>query len=258
MAEDHDIQDRFLVSYSPQDCRPRVEDVACYLGGAGYRPTPGILRRIEKALNLAEGLMAPVAALAVLPILRADRDGVRLIGDRCLPGSLAGEWCQAEYVTACVATLGSGLEERCRAMSLSEPLGAIVLDAVGVAGLDRLADIVGREIENQARIRGLYCGARVSPGLQQADFSLQTHLFEMVDVQALGVELTADLIMKPFKSISEFRALGARPPVAATAHKCMDCDHPACGFRRQTSIEAIMNDNGLHDAPQAMKGHTNG
>ena len=58
MSADQDIQDRFLVSFTPQDCRPRVADAACYLGGAGYRPTPGIRRRIEKALNLAEGLMA--------------------------------------------------------------------------------------------------------------------------------------------------------------------------------------------------------
>ncbi len=232
MVADHDIQNRFLFSFTPQDCRPRVEDVACYLGGADYRPTSGILRRIEKALDLAEGLMAPAAALAVLPVLKADRDGVRLSGGRCLPGSLAGEWGQAAYVTACIATLGPGLEERCRAMSPSEPFGAIVLDAVGVAGLDKLGEIVGRETENQARIRGLYGGARVSPGLQQADLSLQALLFELVDFEALGMELTADLIMKPFKSISEIRALGTRPLAAATPHKCMDCDLPACGFRR--------------------------
>jgi hypothetical protein len=258
MAADQDIQDRFLVSFTPQDCRPRVADAAWYLGGAGYRPTPGIRRRIEKTLNLAEGLMAPAAALAVLPVPKADRGGARLTGDRGLPGSLAGEWCQAEYVIACVATLGPGLEARCRALSPSEPLGAIVLDAVGVASLDKLAEIVGREIERQARRRGLYGGARISPGLQQADLRLQTVLFELVDSGALGVELTADLIMKPFKSISEFRVLGSRPPTGATAPKCMDCDLVACGFRRQAPKEAIMIDNGRPDAPQVKKGHTNG
>lgn len=258
MAADHDIQDRFLISFTPQDCRPRVADAACYLGGAGYRPTPGILRRIEKALNLAEGLMTPAAALAVLPVHKADRDGVRLTADRCLPGNLAGEWCQAEYVIACVATLGPALEESCRAMSPSEPLGAIVLDAVGVASLDKLAEIVGCEIENQARLRGLYCGARISPGLQQVDLRLQTVLFDLVDSCDLGVELTVDLIMQPFKSISECRALRSRPLASATAHKCKDCDLVACGFRRQAPKQALTVDNGLPDAPQVMKGHMNG
>ena len=204
----------------------------CYLGGAAYRPKPNILSRVDKALNLAEGLVAPAAAFTVLPVQKADRKGVLLPGDRHLCAGRVADWREAAYIAASVATLGLALEEKCRELSSSEPFTAIVLDAVGVACLDKLGEMVGREADRQACLRGLYCGARISPGLRSADLSLQTLLFDLVDAQALGVELTADLVMKPFKSISEFRVLASRPQEFAADHKCRHCDMLDCGFRR--------------------------
>lgn len=232
LPEDHEIQNHFLASFAPEDCRPRVEDAVCYLGGPDYRPKPNILRRVDKALSLAEQVVAPMAAFAFVPVLKADHDGVILDGNRRIPEITAKDWHQAAVVVASVATLGPGLEEKCRALSQTEPFSAIVLDAVGVAFLDRLGQMVGRESRRQARMRGLYSGPRISPGLGQMDLHLQNLLFDLVDHQALGVELTEDLIMKPFKSISEFRALTSRPQEPAPTHKCMHCDLLTCGFRR--------------------------
>ena len=232
MSASHDIQTRFLASYSAQDCRPRAADVLCYLGGAAYRPKPNILRRVNKAMNLAAGVVAPAAAFAIIPVRKADRDGVLLPGDRHLrTGDVAG-WREAAYIAASVATLGPDLEEKCRELRSSEPFTAIVLDAVGVACLDKLSEMVGRETDRQARMRGLYGGARICPGLQGAELSLQTLLFDLVNAQALGVDLTVDLVMKPFKSISEIRVLTSRPQEFAADHKCRHCDLRDCGFRR--------------------------
>ena len=236
LAENRDGLTRFLASFTPQDCRPQVEDVACYLGGAGYRPKPNILKRVAKALTLAEGVVAPVAALTICPVRGADPDGVILDSDRHIAVGAGADWQEATHIAACVATLGPGLEEKCRELSQSEPFGAIVLDAVGVAFLDKLGELVGRETWRQAQIRGLYCGARISPGLHRADLRLQIPLFALVDFKALGVVLTEDLIMNPFKSISEVRALTVRPQESVSEHKCRRCDLMTCGFRRSDPL----------------------
>ncbi len=209
-----------------------MADVVRYLGGGGYRPKPHILRRVDKALDLADGLVAPAAAFAIMPVQEADRGGVWLPGDRRLSVGSAADWHQAACIAASVATLGPDLEEKCRALSSSEPFTAIVLDAVGVAYLDKLGEMVGREAGRQARMRGLYCGVRISPGLQHMDLSLQIQLFELVDAEALGVELTADLVMKPFKSISEFRVFASHPQKSVVEYKCRYCDLMDCGFRQ--------------------------
>ncbi len=205
----------------------------CYLGGAAYRPKPNILRRVDKAMNLAAGVVAPAAAFAIIPVRKAGRDGVLLAGDRHLRTDNVTGWHEAAYIAASVATLGPDLEEKCRELSSSEPFTAIVLDAVGVACLDKLGEMVGRETDRQARMRGLYGGARICPGLQRAELSLQTLLFDLVDARGLGVELTADLVMKPFKSISEFRVLASCPQEFVADHKCRHCDMLDCGFRRK-------------------------
>ena len=236
LAENRDKLPRFLTSFAPRDCRPPVEDVACYLGGAGYRPKPNILKRVEKALTLAESVVAPAAALAICPLRGVDSEGVILDGDRRIAVGPHEDWRGAAYIAASVATLGPGLEETCRELSRSEPFSAIVLDAVGVAYLDQLGELVGREASRQAQDRMLFCGARISPGLDHADLRLQIPLFELVDFQALGVVLTEDLIMQPFKSISEFRALTARPQDPESDHKCKRCDLMTCGFRRSDRL----------------------
>lgn len=228
-----DSQNHFRVSFSPGDCRPRVADVVRYLGGADYRPRPHILKRVDRALSLAEGVVAPAAVFSILPVRQADHTGVMLNGNRPILAGVGADWHQAAYILASVATLGPGLEAKCRALSRSAPFAAIVLDAVGVAFLDKLAVLVGRESQRQATSLGLHSGVRISPGLCNIDLSLQTELFDLVDSQALGVELTEDLIMKPFKSISELRAFTSRPPKPDSLDKCMHCDLMPCGFRRR-------------------------
>ena len=132
-------------------------------------------------------------------------------------------------------------------MSRCEPFSAIDLDAVGVAYLDRLGELVGREASRQAHNRMLFCGARIRPGLDHADLSLQIQLFALVDFQALGVVLTEDLIMQPFKSISEFRALTARPQEPESDPKCKRCDLMTCGFRRSAPLKGHHSDPaGIH------------
>lgn len=225
---------QFRVSFSSRDCRPRVADVVHYLGGADYRPRPHILKRVERALTLAENVVAPAAVFSIFPVRQANHTGVMLNGDRPIFAGVGADWHQAAYIFASVATLGPGLEAKCRALSRSAPFAAIVLDAVGVASLDKLAAWVGRESRRQAISLGLHCGARISPGLCNVDLSLQTELFALVDSRALGVELTEDLIMKPFKSISELRAFTSRPQKPESLDKCMHCDLLTCGFRRST------------------------
>jgi hypothetical protein len=156
-----------------------------------------------------------------------------LEGGECLLTGVGVDWHQAAYLWASVATLGPGLEEHCRMLSRSKPCAAMVLDAVGVAFLDNLAALVRRVSRRQATGLGLDCSVRISPGMCNIDLSLQTGLFDLVDNQALGVELTEDLIMKPFKSISEFRFFSSRPQKPDSFDKCMDCDLMTCGFRRR-------------------------
>ena len=237
MAENRDKPTRFLSSFMPQACRPQMADVTCYLGGAGYRPQPNILKRVEKAMALAESLVAPAAAIGIWPVRGRDPAGVILDDDRHIAVGAAAVWQEAAQIAASVATLGPGLEAKCRELSPSEPFTAIVLDAVGVAYLDELGAMVGREASRQAHNRGLFCGPRSSPGLDRVDLRLQIKLFDLVDFQALGVELTEDLVMKPFKSISEVRAFSSRPQEPVLEHKCTRCDQMTCEFRRSAPFE---------------------
>ncbi len=233
LPADRNRQNHFQMSFSSRDCCPRVADVVHYLGGADYRPRPQILKRVEQALALAEDLVAPAAVFSIHAVRQAGHAGAMLRGEKSLLAGAGVDWHQATYLWASVATLGPGLEEHCRVLSRSKPFAAMVLDAVGVAFLDNLAALVRRASRRQATGLGLHCSVRISPGVCNVDLSLQTELFDLVDNQALGVEITEDLIMKPFKSISEFRSFSSRPQKPDSFDKCMDCDLMTCGFRRR-------------------------
>ena len=226
---------QFMVSFSPEECLPRLEDAFCYLGGAGYQPKNTVRKRVDAAMTLAAEAVTPVATFSIWPVRAADASGVLLDDNRQISLGAAAECQPAAYLLATVATLGPGLEEQCRELSKSQPFSAIVLDAVGVAFLEKLGEKVAQESKHQADIRGLHCGPRISPGLNKVNLSLQPDLFDLVDHHSLGVKLNEDLVMQPFKSISEFRTFGSQPIEAGAPHKCRQCDLKACDFRRDSA-----------------------
>lgn len=225
---------RDIVHYAPSDLAVRPGQVARYFGGARYAPDPHTRERIAAAASEGLGLIRPAAAVGLHPIVETTpggditlADGATLVGGAALCGP------QNICLAAVVGTLGPQLETRCRELSRRGDLyEATLLDAVGVAFLDRLGEALHRETARRAAALGLFCGCRLGPGLNGFPVETQRLIFALTEAGAIGVALNDSMVMTPVKSISFLTPLGPAPVRPAVA-KCEACELKNCQFRQQ-------------------------
>ncbi len=224
---------RDIVRYNPADLAVRPDQVARYFGGAQYVPDPGTRERIAAAAAAGLRLIRPAAAVGLHPIVETIPGGDIVLADGAvLTGGAALCGPQNVYLAAVVGTLGPGLEAHSRELTRGGDLyTATLMDAVGVALLDRLGEILHGELSRRAAKRGLFCGCRLGPGLNGFPVEAQRLIFTLTDAGAIGVTLNDSLVMTPVKSISFLAPLGPareRPPAA----KCDACGLKNCQFRQ--------------------------
>ncbi len=191
------------------------EDVHRYLG---YRRGS---RRSAKADAHLDGMWE--GALTLLHPRGAYRvvDGAR--------AAAAGMPAPGRRVGVAVCTIGpelEGVSSQC--VARGRLLDALLLDAVGSAAADAVADSLNLALCTVADEGGWYATPRVSPGYGEWDVACQRRLLALLPAARLGISLTAGQMMVPRKSVSFAVSFVERPPDGH--HPGSACER--CGLER--------------------------
>lgn len=157
-----------------------------------------------------------------------------------LEGTVIKSWNLAQHLAGCVqaflfaCTLGPGVDQLIKRYTIIEMPLVPVLQAVSTAYIEAYADQAQQEMEEYAQGKSLYLRPRYSPGYGDFSLSCQRLLFAALEItKKLGVSLTDDFLMVPYKSITS--VVGLSPdPSRCHIHHCMDCFAKNCPFRKET------------------------
>lgn len=204
-------------------------EVLRYLGYAGQPITPELDARIDEVVARCLATCRPRGVRRVFDVAaRGEKDGAPVISLAGASLELVGHSI-AEHLDGAVAvgvlavTVGMGVEAELRRLSLTDPLAQVIFDAAGTAAVERAADAAEAGVVAEAASRGLFCGARFSPGYGDLPLATQPVLLASLDAQrALGITLSRELLMSPTKSVTAVVGLFERP--RGTAHaSCAGC-----------------------------------
>jgi len=140
------------------------------------------------------------------------------------------------HIVTVVCTIGPDLEKEVGALNAEgEYLNALYLDASGVALLEDTARKAHAQACRPAHKKGLHAGYRWEPGCEKLPMEAQKVLFGLVDVSAIGVELTHSGVMRPLKSLSFWSPLARVPLELVDRNKCRACGLKGCIYRTSSS-----------------------
>ena len=181
-------------------------------------------------------LLAPAIAYEIYSITEVGHHRVRLEGNTALYGSLLPSvLLEAKELSAVVCTIGPRLEERMTDyFDRSEPLSGLLLDGIGSAAVNSLAQEVCKLIAHEASLRNYQASSPLSPGMSGFPISEQWRLFELVPAEEIKVSLTPYGIMVPRKSVSMVIGIGLQRTTWTQAEVCARCNlKETCLYRIQ-------------------------
>jgi hypothetical protein len=137
-----------------------------------------------------------------------------------------------EPITLVVCTIGGALEGRVAELTgEGRVTQAMLLDAIGSAAVEEVADRSNRRICDEALRAGLDPGPRVSPGYGAWKIEDQAWIFRELAPREIGITLNESCMMIPRKSISYAVPLtgGAERPRG----RCARCGLENCAYRAE-------------------------
>lgn len=204
-------------------------DVLRYLGYAGQELSPELDARVDDVVTHCLDVARPRGTVRVFEVAgRGEKDGapvVRLEGTALeLRGRSISEHLDGAVAVGVLAvTAGAGVDAELRRLSFTDRVAQVVFDAAGSALVERAADAAEAGVVTAAADRGLFCGSRFSPGYGDLPLATQPVLLATLDAQrALGMTLSAELLMSPTKSVTAVVGLFEEPR-AAERPSCATC-----------------------------------
>jgi len=210
--------------------------VCHYLGyKADIEPSPRIASLLDECMGLARQLLQPAYSHVFKEIQDIRGSEVFIEDGLVLQGSSVSQLLsRCAKVAVFVLTVGGALEEMAGRMA-DEGLivKAYVLDAMGSAAAEKLADMVQASIATAAGAEGLCISRRFSPGYCDWDIWQQQMVFSALGGDFAGVRLTEDCLMVPQKSVSGIIGVGPCGEGVETYSPCATCDKRNCLARRK-------------------------
>src|SRR5581483_1645815 len=167
----------------------------------GYRravdlPDATVVALLEEALALGERLMEPRLVYRATPVEERGADLLVAGGERLAIPQIGRLWGLIEAVGAGICTVGEAIEARVRALfdAREFPL-AVMLDSVGSAAAESLAEYANDLLCQAALPEGLRVTNRVSPGYAGWDTAEQARLFRLCPGEPIGVALNEACFM---------------------------------------------------------------
>jgi hypothetical protein len=227
------------------DRLPLRIDRAEVLRFQGYKraldvPTAEVLTLFDEALDLGTRLMVPRVVYRAVPVAAASADRIDAGGERLHIPRIARLWGTLTAVGAGICTVGDAIEGRVRALfdEREFPL-AVMLDAVGSAAVESLAEHVNDLLCQEALPAGLKVTNRISPGYAGWNTADQDKLFRLCPGAPIGVTLNSACFMAPVKSISFLVGLGAQARVDHYFTQCRRCWMRDCAYRRAPAVGSV-------------------
>lgn len=198
------------------------------------RSPPRIRSLIDGYMDNASHWLEPAYDYVIKDVLAVSGRNSYIEGDICFKSNIIAHLLSGcEKVAVFALTIGSTLE-KCSAKlaELGTVLKASVLDAIGSALAEKLADEVQSRIEVKAATLGLAISRRFSPGYCDWPVSQQKMVFKALGKRTAGIRLTSSCLMLPRKSVSGLIGLG---PFGLTDKyvPCRSCiKNKVCPWRR--------------------------
>jgi len=179
-------------------------------------PRASVMRCFEEEMAAAQSLIEPRAVHATCA------EG--------LPGSQSVPAGVPHALAVC--TIGTRLEERARRLiEEGDAARAMILDAIGSAAVEEVADRVNGELCDRHLAAGRQPGLRRSPGYGKWPVSEQPLIFAVLQPLETGVELNDSCVMTPGKSISFVMPLDGGEHVRGPRGRCARCGMRDCEYR---------------------------
>lgn len=138
---------------------------------------------------------------------------------------------QCEKTALFIVTIGGRLEEMVSQIARDRlVLQARVLDAIGSVAVESVADYAQDMVSKVASTMGLYISRRFSPGYCDWSISQQSALFQAMNGDNAGVQLTEQCLMIPQKSVSGIIGIGHSE--VESYNPCKTCKKHDCIGRR--------------------------
>ncbi len=205
------------------------------------RPTPEVAEIYDRAVAEGERLMEPRAVYRAVPVTAQAPDLMALAGgpEFRIP-EIGRLWGTIESVGIGVCTIGDALEERVRELweSREFPL-AVMLDSVGSAAVECLAEYVNDLLCLVAIVERLKVTNRISPGYAGWDVGDQRLLFHLCPGDPVGVILNSACYMSPSKSLSFLVGIGPEARVDHYFTQCRRCWMKNCAYRRAPAARTV-------------------
>lgn len=205
------------------------DEVLGFLGYAGQDLGGDLEARLDEMVARCVGVARPRGCVRVFDVLeRGEKDGVPFVSlagtALVLEGrSIATHLDGAVAVGVLAVTAGMGVDAELRRLALTDRVGGVIFDAAGSALVERAADAAEESVAALASERGLFAGARFSPGYGDLPLATQPVLLGALDAQRLlGITLSSSLLMAPSKSVTAVVGLFAEPPARDYA-PCDEC-----------------------------------
>jgi hypothetical protein len=217
---------------------PLEIDPAEVLRFQGYKqgvdvPGPDVLALFDDALALGRRLMAPRAAVRWYPLRSRRDDTLEIPGAALTIPGIARHWGVIDWVAVAACTIGDAVErEVARLWGAREFPLAVMLDSVGSAAVESLAEYVNDTLCAEGVASGLAVTNRISPGYGDWDVSDQRVVFGLAAGSVLGVRLNEACFMTPEKSITLLAGAGRGARVDHYFSQCARCWMADCAYRR--------------------------
>jgi len=203
-------------------------------------PDAAVLALFDEALALGESLIRPRVVYRAAAVTAQYADRIEAAGTTLRIPEIGRWWGSVEAVGAGLCTVGDALERRVRRLWEERELPlAVMLDSVGSAAVESLAEYVNDLLCQAAVGSGVKVTNRISPGYAGWDTAEQARLFELCPGDPIDVELNAACVMTPGKSISFLVGVGAAAKVDHYFTQCRRCWMRDCAYRRAPALGTV-------------------
>ena len=196
-------------------------------------PDADVRALFDQALALGDSLMQPRAVMRWMPVTRRSPDGLAAGGVEFHIPAIERDWGVVAHLGVAICTIGDALERHVAALWDARELPlAVMLDSVGSAAVESLAEYVNDVFCQEGVAAALSVTNRVSPGYGAWDVGEQRALFRLASGQPIGVTLNDACFMTPEKSITLLVGAGPDARVDHYASQCARCWMRDCAYRR--------------------------
>ena len=203
-------------------------------------PTDDVMALFDEALALGERLMEPRCVYRAVPVSGQEAGHIEAAGEQLRIPHIGRLWGALTSVGAGVCTVGQPLEDRVRALFDAHELPlAVMLDSVGSAAVESLAEHVNDLLCQAAIAEGIRVTNRISPGYAGWDTAQQRELFRLCPGMSIGVALNEACFMTPVKTISFLVGIGPEARVDHYFTQCRRCWMADCAFRRAPADRTV-------------------